>query len=59
MNTPIWQILHKLDLAEWMVAWAVELSKFGLIYEQRKAIKAQALAKFVVEMTKLEGESVI
>ena len=35
-----------------MVAWAVELSEYGLIYEQRKAVKAQALADFIVEMTK-------
>ena len=35
----------------------MELSKFGLVYEQQRAIKAQALADFVVEMTKPEGES--
>ncbi|XP_061368789.1 uncharacterized protein LOC133311711 [Gastrolobium bilobum] len=34
-----------------MVAWAVELSEFGIIFEARKAIKAQTLADFVVEMT--------
>ena len=38
------------------MAWAVELSEFGLVYEQRKAIKAQALADFVVEMTQTEDE---
>ena len=33
-----------------------KLSKFRIIYEQRKAIKAQAPAEFVVEMTKVEDE---
>ena len=39
-----------------MVAWVVELSEYGLIYEQRKAIKAQVLVDFILEMTKPEGE---
>ena len=55
-DVPIRQILHKPDLAGRMVAWAVELSEFGLVYEQRKAIKAQALADFVVEMTRTDDE---
>ena len=38
------------------MAWVVELSKFRIIYEQRKAIKALALVDFIVEMTKLEVE---
>ena len=42
-----------------MVAWAIELSEFKIIYEQQKAIKTQALANFIVEMTKLEGESIV
>ena len=37
-----------------MVVWAIELSEYGLVYEHQKAIKAQALADFIVEMTKLE-----
>ena len=56
MNTPMRQILHKLDLVGRMVAWVVELSKFGIIYKQRKTIKAHMLVEFVVEMTKPERE---
>ena len=37
-----------------MVTWAIELSEYRLAYEHQKAIKAQALADFVVEMTKPE-----
>ncbi|XP_061367151.1 uncharacterized protein LOC133310267 [Gastrolobium bilobum] len=50
-NQPIKQMLHKPDLAGRMVAWAVELSEFGITFEACKAIKAQALADFMVEMT--------
>ena len=39
-----------------MVAWVVKLFEFGLVYEQQKAIKAQVLTNFVVEMTKPKGE---
>ena len=31
--------------------WAVELSEFGIRYQPRHAIKAQALADFIVEFT--------
>ena len=34
-----------------MLKWSLELSKFDIQYESRKAIKAQALADFVAEMT--------
>ena len=40
MDSPIQQILHKLDLVEHMVAWAVELLEFGIVYKPKKAIKA-------------------
>ena len=58
-DTLIKQIFHKPNLTGRMVAWAIELSKFGLIYEQRKAIKAQALTDFIVEMTQTEDEQPI
>ncbi|XP_061376587.1 uncharacterized protein LOC133318592 [Gastrolobium bilobum] len=44
-------MLHKSDLAGRMVAWAVELSEFGINFEACNAIKVQALADFVIEMT--------
>ncbi|XP_072073939.1 uncharacterized protein [Arachis hypogaea] len=36
------------------MAWAIELSQYDLQYEPRQAIKAQAMADFLVEVT---GES--
>ena len=39
-----------------MVAWSVELSKFGMKYEPRGAIKAQALANFIIQMPTTEAD---
>ena len=39
------------DAARRMVQWAVELSQFDINYRPRIAIKAQALADFVIEFT--------
>ena len=56
MNSLIREILHKLDLVRYMVAYIVELLEFGLINKQKKFIKAQALANFLAEMTKLDAK---
>ncbi|XP_061353647.1 uncharacterized protein LOC133298401 [Gastrolobium bilobum] len=56
-DLPIRQILHKPDLAGRMMAWAVELSEFDISFESRKAIKSQALADFVRELTSIQKES--
>lgn len=32
--------------------WSVQLSEFDISYKSRAAIKAQALANFIVELTK-------
>nr|KYP50616.1 Pol polyprotein [Cajanus cajan] len=48
---PIKQILRKLELARRMIAWSVELSKFGIKYESRGPLKAQCLADFVAKLT--------
>ncbi|KAL0319786.1 UNVERIFIED_CONTAM: Pro-Pol polyprotein [Sesamum radiatum] len=40
-----------------MVKWAVELSEHGIEYRPRPAIKAQALADFMVELTDDEKET--
>ena len=55
-SQPIRQVLQKPDLAGRMVTWSVELSKFDIRYEPQVAIKAQALADFLVEMVD-EAES--
>ncbi|XP_058765215.1 uncharacterized protein LOC131638669 [Vicia villosa] len=36
-----------------MLKWSLELSEFDIQYESRKALKAQALAYFVAEMTSI------
>ena len=56
-NQPIRQVLQKLDLIGRKVTWSVELSEFDIQYEPRAAIKAQALADFLVEMVD-EAESI-
>ncbi|XP_057760093.1 uncharacterized protein LOC130980426 [Arachis stenosperma] len=44
-------VLQKLDLGGRMMTWAIELSQYDLRYEPRHAIKAQAMADFLVEVT--------
>nr|KYP31661.1 hypothetical protein KK1_047891 [Cajanus cajan] len=39
-----------------MIAWSVELSKFGIQYESRGPLKAQCLADFVAELTPTTAE---
>ncbi|XP_016177887.1 uncharacterized protein LOC107620202 [Arachis ipaensis] len=46
------QVLQKPDLAGRMMTWAIELSQYNLRYEPRHAIKAQAMADFLVEVTR-------
>ena len=42
---------NKLEAAGRMVQWAIELSQCDIEYYPRTAIKAQALADFIVEFT--------
>ncbi|KAI9128684.1 hypothetical protein K1719_000167 [Acacia pycnantha] len=39
-----------------MIGWAIELSEFDITYEARHAIKSQALADFVRELTPVDGD---
>ncbi|XP_020235082.1 uncharacterized protein LOC109814953 [Cajanus cajan] len=48
---PIRQVLQKPDLPGRMMKWSIELSEFAIKYEPRGAIKAQALADFLVELS--------
>ncbi|XP_052204113.1 uncharacterized protein LOC127809393 [Diospyros lotus] len=52
-NQPLRHVLGKSDLSGRMLKWAVELSAFDIDYRPRPAIKAQALADFIVEGTLL------
>ncbi|XP_058722967.1 uncharacterized protein LOC131594783 [Vicia villosa] len=50
-DQPIKQLLNRPDMAGRMLRWSLELSEFDVQYESRRALKAQALADFVAEMT--------
>ncbi|XP_057734679.1 uncharacterized protein LOC130950160 [Arachis stenosperma] len=50
------QVLQKPDLAGRMMTWSIELSQYDIQYEPRQAIKAQAMADFLVEVTGDPGE---
>ncbi|XP_048493257.1 uncharacterized protein LOC125493781 [Beta vulgaris subsp. vulgaris] len=57
-DQPLKQLLHKMDASGRMLKWDVELNMFDLAFEPRKAIKGQALADFIVELTRLAIEFV-
>ncbi|XP_022867930.1 uncharacterized protein LOC111387586 [Olea europaea var. sylvestris] len=50
-DQPIKQILHRPKTSGRMLKWAIELSEFDIEFRPRTAIKAQALADFIVELT--------
>lgn len=50
-HCPMRQIIPEPDIAVRLVNWSMELSEFGLTFEPHHAIKGQALADFVIEMT--------
>ncbi|KAL0367314.1 UNVERIFIED_CONTAM: Ribonuclease HI [Sesamum radiatum] len=52
-NTPLKQTLGKLGISGRLVKWAVELSEYDISYMSRTTIKAQALADFISEITKM------
>ncbi|XP_074374612.1 uncharacterized protein LOC141715023 [Apium graveolens] len=45
------KIIHKPDASGRLVNWAIELSQFNIKFVSKTAIKAQALAEFVMECT--------
>ena len=49
MDQPIKKSMNKLEALGMMVQWVIELSQFDIEYHSRTAIKAQALADFIVE----------
>ncbi|GKU88722.1 hypothetical protein SLEP1_g2951 [Rubroshorea leprosula] len=50
-DQPLRQILQKLECSRRLIKWAVELEEFEITFQQRYAIRAQALADFIVECT--------
>ncbi|KAL0445550.1 UNVERIFIED_CONTAM: hypothetical protein Slati_1682900 [Sesamum latifolium] len=49
-NMPLKQTLGKSETSGRLIKWAVELSKYDILYLPRTTIKAQALVDFVFEM---------
>ncbi|GKU96676.1 hypothetical protein SLEP1_g9888 [Rubroshorea leprosula] len=50
-DQPFRQILQKPECSRRLIKWAVELGEFEITFQQRSAIRAQALADFIVECT--------
>ncbi|KAL8146473.1 hypothetical protein AgCh_004271 [Apium graveolens] len=50
-NQPLRNIIHSPKASGRLIKWAIQLGEFDLKYKPRTAIKAQALADFVVECT--------
>ncbi|XP_050277987.1 uncharacterized protein LOC126719481 [Quercus robur] len=50
-DQPIKKSMNQPEAVGRMVQWAIELSQFDIEYHPRTAIKAQALADFIVEFT--------
>ncbi|XP_027158450.1 uncharacterized protein LOC113760075 [Coffea eugenioides] len=50
-DQPLRQVLSRLEASGRLTKWAIELREYDLSYESRTAIKAQALANFLAELT--------
>ncbi|XP_072076598.1 uncharacterized protein [Arachis hypogaea] len=50
------QILTKPELAGRLIKWSIELSEYDIQYQSRRAIKSQALADFIAELTTEEQD---
>ena len=48
---PLKKAMNKLEAGGRLIQWAVEFSEFDIKYQLRHAIKARALADFIVEFT--------
>ncbi|GKU88859.1 hypothetical protein SLEP1_g3075 [Rubroshorea leprosula] len=55
-DQPLRQILQKPECSGRLIKWAVELGEFEIAFQQRSAIRAQALVDFIVECT--PGDSI-
>ncbi|XP_064975045.1 uncharacterized protein LOC135618071 [Musa acuminata AAA Group] len=53
-DQPLQQVLSKFDVAGRLLKWAVELDEHDIRYVPRTAIKAQAVADFIAELTQME-----
>ncbi|KAL0451467.1 UNVERIFIED_CONTAM: Retrovirus-related Pol polyprotein from transposon gypsy [Sesamum latifolium] len=55
-NHPLKHIMTRPDASGRLVKWAVELGEYDIEYQGRNAIKAQALADFIVEFTREQAQ---
>ncbi|GKV38221.1 hypothetical protein SLEP1_g46157 [Rubroshorea leprosula] len=51
------QILQKPKCSRKLIKWAVELGEFEITFQQRSAIRAQALTDFIIECTSAHSDS--
>ena len=58
-NKPLRKAMNNPEVARQLVLWSIELDKFNVQHQPRTAIKAQALADFIVEFTIKEDEEVV
>ncbi|GKV05833.1 hypothetical protein SLEP1_g17797 [Rubroshorea leprosula] len=56
-DQPLRQILQKPECSGRLIKWAVELGEFELTFQQMSAIRAQALADFIVKCTSAHYDS--
>ncbi|KAI5333308.1 hypothetical protein L3X38_023439 [Prunus dulcis] len=56
---PLRSILHSPDASQRLMKWAIELSQYDLLCRSKTAIKAQALADFVAELTSYHNKKAI
>nr|XP_027090572.1 uncharacterized protein LOC113711616 [Coffea arabica] len=58
-DQPLRQVLSRPEASGRLTKWAIELGEYDLSYEPRTAIKAQALADFLAELTFEEANEII
>jgi hypothetical protein len=56
MSSTLAEILNNREATEKISKWAIELSMYGIIYQFRRVITAQALSDFVAKWTEIERE---
>ena len=56
IDHPLKKAMNKLEAVGRLIQWAIELSEFDIKYQPRSAIKAQALADFIVEFIPNYGD---
>lgn len=59
INHPLKQVLHILETSGRLMRWSMELSEYKIRYLLRVAIKGQAIANFIVELTPNEEVEVL